>query len=239
MERIDWQTQQSTTGERGTDTHKKHDNKLLWLYHRHQYQHHYYIQQISIPGAWGILEIFVILRYLRLYLLIIPFIFHGCILFTRLPKMHLKHHKEAGQHVVWYVGAWFGWKDNTYWPPKSREFGAKAVEFGAKAVQWFIDGAVKSTVSLIWLALPICCVCASTFAFNTHLNLLLDLQQCYFSWKRQATNFCRYSGLEILVGVYCYLQSRWKCGEIELWILLEDAWASFLFCANYLTLGPE
>ena len=110
--------------------------------------------------------------------------------------MHLKHHKEAGQHVVWYVGAWFGWKDNTYWPPKSREF-------GAKAVQWFIDGAVKSTVSLIWLALPICCVCASTFAFNTHLNLLLDLQQCYFSWKRQATNFCRYSGLEILV--WCLL----------------------------------
>jgi len=103
MERIDWQTQQSTTGERGTDTHKKHDNKLLWLYHRHQYQHHYYIQQISIPGAWGILEIFVILRYLRLYLLIISFIFHGCILFTRLPKMHLKHQKEAGQHVVWYV----------------------------------------------------------------------------------------------------------------------------------------
>ena len=123
MERIDWQTQQSTTGERGTDTHKKHDNKLLWLYHRHQYQHHYYIQQISIPGAWGILEIFVILRYLRLYLLIISFILHGCILFTRLPKMHLKHHKEAGQHVVWYVGAWFGWKDNTYWPPKSGESG--------------------------------------------------------------------------------------------------------------------
>ena len=149
MERIDWQTQQSTTGERGTDTHKKHDNKLLWLYHRHQYQHHYYIQQISIPGAWGILEIFVILRYLRLYLLIISFIFHGCILFTRLPKMHLKHHKEAWQHVVWYVVAWFGWKDNTYWPPKSREFG------NCKAVQWFIDGAVESMVSLVWLAPPI------------------------------------------------------------------------------------
>lgn len=233
MERIDWQTQQSTTGERGTDTHKKHDNKLLWLYHRHQYQHHYYIQQISIPGAWGILEIFVILRYLRLYLSLSPLSFTDAFCSPASPKCTWSTRRKLGNmYLVWYVGAWFGWKDNTYWPPKSREF-------GAKAVQWFIDGAVKSTVSLIWLALPICCVCASTFAFNTHLNLLLDLQQCYFSWKRQATNFCRYSGLDILVGVYCYLQSRWKCGEIELWILLEDAWASFLFCANYLTLGPE
>jgi len=115
MERIDWQTQQSTTGERGTDTHKKHDNKLLWLYHRHQYQHHYYIQQISIPGAWGILDL-CNPPLPPPVPLIISFIFHGCILFTRLPKMHLKHHKEAGQHVVWYVGAWFGWKDNTYHP---------------------------------------------------------------------------------------------------------------------------
>ena len=117
MERIDWQTQQSTTGERGTDTHKKHDNKLLWLYHRHQYQHHYYIQQISIPGAWGILEIFVILRYLRLYLSLSPLSFTDAFCSPASPKCTWSTRRKLGNmYLVWYVGAWFGWKDNTYHP---------------------------------------------------------------------------------------------------------------------------